>query len=74
MRALNEHKGIQRVVPKEERKALSRKEMAAALGIGLVMLHKLINEGRINALKCGKRTLFLASEPDRFLASLPKAG
>ena len=52
-----------------EKAPLTRKEAANYLGISIVLLHRLVNEGRINTVKAGRRTLFPISELQRFVES-----
>lgn len=67
---------VRTVLPlaREGQLTLSRRELAATLGIGLGTVHRLIREGKIVGLKVGKRTIFRADEPQRFLDALQKAG
>ena len=43
------------------------------LGIGRSSLYLELKQGRISAVKVGRRTLIVRAEQDRWLASLPKA-
>lgn len=49
-------------------------EVVAILSIRRTSLYELVKSGRLRATKCGRRTLFLATDVAAFLASLPTAG
>ncbi|MFO0389953.1 MAG: helix-turn-helix domain-containing protein [Alphaproteobacteria bacterium] len=48
-------------------------EVIELVGIGRTMLYKEIRAGRLKIRKCGKRTLILATELNRWLESLPES-
>ena len=48
--------------------------MLAQTGLGRDKLYKMINEQKLVARKCGRRTIVLASDLERFLESLPTIG
>jgi hypothetical protein len=50
--------------------AYGRVETRAILSIGNTTLHKIMKSGELRAVKCGRRTLFLATDIVAFLASL----
>ncbi len=53
---------------------LSVKEALPKLGVGLTKFHALLNEGKLQAIKIGPRTMISEGEILRFRASLPKLG
>ena len=56
------------------RTAFSIAEVLAQTGLGRDKLYKIINEQKLVARKCGRRTIVLASDLERFLESLPTIG
>jgi excisionase family DNA binding protein len=59
-------------MPEEvERIAYSVVEAAQIAGIGRTGLYQLISDGRIPAVKIGKRTLVRRSDLEAFMAALP---
>lgn len=54
--------------------ALTLNELSATAPFGKTTLYALIAEGRLRAVKCGRRTLIRAVDFDAFLASLPPMG
>jgi len=54
--------------------AYSVLQAARAIGIGRSKLYDLFRSGDLNAVRCGRRTLILASELQSFLSSLPPSG
>jgi len=57
-------------VPPPHVLALSVEEAAAALGIGRTMVFYLLRDGKLRAIKIGKRTLIPVREIESFLARL----
>lgn len=53
--------------------ALSRKEAAKYLSLSTRKLDSLASEGKIAKRKCGRKTLFLIADLNRFLLSLEVA-
>ena len=51
--------------------AYSVLQTARTIGIGRSKLYELFRSGELNAVRCGRRTLVLASELHSFLSSLP---
>jgi excisionase family DNA binding protein len=51
--------------------ALSVSEAGQLIGIGRTAVFNEIREGRLQAKKCGRRTLILRSDLDTWLARLP---
>lgn len=49
-------------------------EFCKAINLGKTSAYKLINTGKIKALKLGKKTLVPRSSIDEFIASLPVYG
>ncbi|WP_059025497.1 helix-turn-helix domain-containing protein [Gabonibacter massiliensis] len=60
---------LDRFIP-EEKKYLTRKEVAQKFHVSLSTVHAWINSGKIRAVKIGRRTLFDLSEVDN--AASPK--
>ncbi|WP_243317642.1 helix-turn-helix domain-containing protein [Geothrix paludis] len=61
--------------PAAPRAALTVEEAARSLGIGKVMLFKLLKEGQLRRVKIGRRTVIPAGDVEALverLASLPK--
>jgi excisionase family DNA binding protein len=56
------------------RAAYSIAETLALTGLGRDKLYKVIREGKLTARKCGRRTVVLASDLQRFLEDLPTIG
>jgi excisionase family DNA binding protein len=56
------------------RAALSVPEVMAATGLGRDKVYALIRDGQLIAKKCGRRTLIVASDLQRFLEELPALG
>jgi excisionase family DNA binding protein len=56
------------------RTAFSIAEVLAQTGLGRDKLYQMINEQKLVARKCGRRTIVLASDLERFLKSLPAIG
>ncbi len=54
-----------------QREALSVSEACAVAGVGRTKIYQAINDGKLKARKCGKRTLILRGDLREFLASLP---
>lgn len=54
--------------------AYGRAETRTLLSVGNTTLHGLVKSGHLKAVKCGRRTLFLATDIVAFLSSLPPAG
>ncbi len=52
--------------------AYAPREASKALGVGLTKLYELIGQGKIEARRCGRRTLIPAESLRQFLANLPK--
>ena len=46
-------------------------EFCQTVNLGKTSVYKLINEGKVTAVKLGKKTLFPRSSVDEFIASLP---
>ena len=57
-----------------QRAAFSIAEVLAQTGLGRDKLYKLINSNQLPARKCGRRTIILAADLQRFLESLPTVG
>lgn len=60
-------------LPEMSKQALSVADALNAISIGRTKLYREMKEGRIAARKIGRKTVFLADEIDRYLASLPVA-
>ena len=56
------------------RAAFSIAEVLAQTGLGRDKVYKMINEQKLVARKCGRRTIVLASDLQRFLETLPRIG
>ena len=54
------------------RAAYTVKETLQQIGIGKSKLYRELADGRISARKVGRKTIFLAEEVQRYLASLPR--
>ena len=54
-------------------KALTVRDTINTIRIGRSKLYREMKEGRIVARKIGRKTVFLADEVERYLASLPVA-
>lgn len=52
--------------------AYTVKETLQQIGIGKSKLYRELADGRISARKVGRKTIFLAEEVQRYLASLPR--
>jgi len=50
-----------------------KKDFCRKVGIGPTTFHKLINTGKLKAVKIGSKTFVTDDEARRFLASLPAA-
>ena len=50
--------------------AVSIKESQMILGLGRTSIYQLLSEGKIQGLKCGRRTLILKEELENFLNNL----
>lgn len=57
----------------KDKAALSVAEFCAAFSIGRTAVYEEMKAGRLQARKCGRRTLIPRSEAERWLASLPAA-
>ncbi len=57
----------------EQQQALSVKEYARRVGIGLTRLYIEIGLGRVKALKCGRRTIIPVTEVEAFFQRLAVA-
>lgn len=57
--------------PSLELKAYSISEAAALLSLGRTRIYQAIYEGKLKAVKFGRRTLVRAEDINRFLDSLP---
>jgi predicted DNA-binding transcriptional regulator AlpA len=55
------------------KQALSATDTMAIINIGRTKLYREMKAGRIVARKIGRKTVFLADEVERYLASLPVA-
>lgn len=55
-----------------EKTAYTVKELLSELGIGRSKLYAELSEGRLSARKIGRKTIFLAEDVRRYLASLPR--
>ncbi len=53
-----------------EKLAYSLDEACALVGLGKTKLYESINDGRLRARKCGKRTMVLRSDLQEFLSNL----
>lgn len=53
---------------------LTLSEFCKAVNLGRTSVYKLINAGKVKALKLGKKTLVPRSSLDEFIASLPAYG
>ena len=49
-------------------------EAVAVLSIRRTSLYKLVKSGRLKATKCGRRTLFMATDVAAFLSALQQEG
>ena len=58
---------------KAEALAYTIADMQRVARIGRTRTHQLINEGKIRAVKCGRRTLIEADSLHAYLAGLPAA-
>ena len=58
--------------PIPARAAMSKREFAASVDLGISSVEKEIREGRLEAKKIGYRTVITASERERWLAALPR--
>ena len=56
------------------RAAFSISEVLALTGLGRDKLYKMINSRQLLARKCGRRTIILQSDLERFLEELPAIG
>jgi excisionase family DNA binding protein len=56
------------------RAAYSIAEVIALTGLGRDKIYRVINEGKLTAKKCGRRTLITASDLQAFLERLPTIG
>lgn len=56
------------------RAAFSISEVIAQTGLGRDRLYQLINSRQLLARKCGRRTIILADDLQRFLEELPAIG
>lgn len=56
------------------RAAYSVPEVMVRLGIGRDSVYKLIRGGKLTAKKCGRRTLILEGDLQKFLEALPRIG
>ncbi|HEV7372239.1 helix-turn-helix domain-containing protein [Arenibaculum sp.] len=54
--------------------AYSTTEVLERIPIGRTKLYDLVRTGQLKATKCGRRTLFLATDISAFLSSLPQVG
>lgn len=54
-------------------RALTVRDAMNSIRIGRTKLYREMKEGRIVARKIGRKTVFLADEVERYLASLPVA-
>jgi excisionase family DNA binding protein len=52
--------------------AYGTREFCNAFGIGKTFLYDQIKRNRLRAVKCGKRTLILRADADRWANSLPE--
>ena len=57
-----------------EKIAFSVKEAASLLSLGRTSLYLHVQSGRLRPTKCGRRTLFLATDITAFLAALQEGG
>ncbi len=55
---------------KTEKIAMSVAEAVVALSLGRTNIYQELSAGRLQALKCGKRTLITTESAERWLASL----
>lgn len=51
---------------------LTINEFCRAINLGKTSVYKLINEGKVKAVKLGKKTLVPQSSVNDFISSLPK--
>lgn len=56
-----------------ERLSLTIAEAARTCGIGRTTLYEIIGAGKLDARKCGNRTLITAESLRKYIASLPAA-
>lgn len=57
-----------------EKRVLSVDEFGAMYGYGRTTTYELLNKGRIQAVKDGRKTLILRDSAEAFIASLPSYG
>jgi excisionase family DNA binding protein len=57
-----------------ERAAYSIPEVLTKIGVGRDKLYELIRSGQLPTRKCGRRTIVLATDLQRFLEELPIIG
>jgi len=62
---------VARIANDEHRKALSIRGFCDTFGVGLTFTYAEIKGGRLRAVKCGRRTLILAADAERWAAALP---
>jgi excisionase family DNA binding protein len=55
-----------------DRLAYPPREASKAIGVGLTRLYALIAEGKIEARRCGRRTLIPADSLRQFITALPR--
>lgn len=55
----------------ENKLAFSVEELCSELTIGRTRLYQLVSNGQLKARKLGRRTVFLKSDVDAYLNSLP---
>ncbi|WP_081863098.1 helix-turn-helix domain-containing protein [Azospirillum argentinense] len=52
--------------------ALSVAEAKAKIGVGTTKFYELLNEGKIEAVKVGRKTLVLTDSLEKYVANLPR--
>ena len=58
--------------PIPARAAMSKREFAISLGVGISTVESAIRDGSLEALKIGQRTIITPEARDRYLASRPR--
>ncbi|MFC5358240.1 helix-turn-helix domain-containing protein [Azospirillum himalayense] len=52
--------------------ALSVAEAKSKIGVGTTKFYELLNEGKIEAVKVGRKTLVLTESLEKYVANLPR--
>ncbi|KAA0680122.1 DNA-binding protein [Azospirillum brasilense] len=52
--------------------AMTVAEAKAKIGVGTTKFYELLNEGKIDAVKIGRKTLILTNSLEKYVANLPR--